>query len=151
MNALIILYNGPKIEDPTVDHVVTQMVTDGVNSEDVDVYSIDQTDIVRVLTQEVIRKNCTNEQRFVIAPEVETPLHHACVYLRGIFGADVEKGSPNVIRFITTCLARLQDGDERLRNALDIIVTNSRKDAEAEGLPQVIYKAIVHLSTSNLI
>lgn len=151
MNALIVLYSGPQLEDVTISAIAAQMVNTGIDSNNIDVYNIDQSDIVKIVTQEVIRKNCTNEQRFVITPEVEeTPLHHAYVYLHGIFGQDVEN-NPNVIRFITTCLAKLQNGDERLKNALDIIMGHERYEAQAEGLPPVIYKAIQQLSTSNLI
>ena len=151
MTALILIYDGPEMSYSSKQAIADALVAGGAK-EGINMYNLNEADIVKVLTKEIVTKdhNVENGQKIVITiPEkpINEAVHHACVYTKEILG-DTFKNSTC---FIASCLTALNAGDSRLRNALEIISRNSKKDVVSEGIPANIYHAISTMANHNLI
>lgn len=140
MRTVVIFYSGETLPNTTKAIIANELVKCGVNPESIDMVELDNVETAKILAKKASIV-INNEKK-----ETNPAVHHAHVYVDGL----LSKTFNNDSEFIVACIKELTHGNDRLRNALNILYRNKAEALRDGMLPRVL-ENITAICNSNLV
>lgn len=147
MRTVVIFYKGDELDNTTKSLIANTMVKAGINVDTIDMITLNDTETAQLAGFEgarLIKEDSEKESE---------KYKHAYNYISGLFGMDLNKVTPTIdiiTNFLAICIKRLEEGDEKLKTALQIIYSADIKHYYRK-IPSQIMSAIEKLHDLNLI